>query len=188
MKQNTTKRLFTSKQTVFRPDDLAILWNIQNPQYLKVKIQRAIQSGNLIRLRRGFYALEPAYDIFEAANKLVSPSYISLRTVLAQAGAVFQYDSTIYSIARVQKEIIIGKQHFYYHKMKDDIFFQRTGLFVEQNVTRATPERAFLDLLYLYPNANIDNYRVIKKEVCMELLPLYKNAALTKRFHYVYAE
>ncbi|MBI2415805.1 MAG: hypothetical protein HYV33_04035 [Candidatus Kerfeldbacteria bacterium] len=188
MKQNTIKSLYTSHQTVFRPQDLSLLWNIQKPAYLKTKIQRAITSGILLRLRRGLYALQENYNEFEAANKLVSPSYISLRTVLAKAGAVFQYDSAIYSIARTQKELAVHKQKFVYHKIRDDIFFQKAGLIVEDNVTLATPERALLDLLYLYPNASVDHLSVISKDICVELLPLYKNQALTKRLYYLYAE
>lgn len=187
MKQNTIKSLYTSHQTVFRPGDLGLLWNIQEHTYLKTKIQRAITNGTLLRLQRGFYALQQDYNIFEAANKLVSPSYISLHTVLAKAGAVFQYDSVVYSIARTPKELVVNKQKFIYHKIHDDIFFQKTGLIVSDNVTMAIPERALLDLLYLYPKATVDHLSVINKNVCVDLLPLYHNKALTKRLHYLYA-
>lgn len=178
--------LFKSKQTVFRTSDLSLYWQITNKNYLKTKIHRLIKNGLLIHLRYGLYALSQDYSPFELANKLVIPSYVSLHTVLVQAGAVFQYDSTIYSISQHSCQRRVQQCSFQYHKIKDEILFQKKGVQTENFFSIATPERALLDWLYLNPNGMVDNLGVFNYEACFELVELYNNKLLEKRLKHIY--
>lgn len=173
--------LARSGQTVFRTADLALYWGIGDKDYLKNKVYRLVKSGELIRLKNGLFAWAQDYDPFLAANKLVCPSYVSLQTVLAQAGAIFQYDSAIHSIAQISTEKKIGATRFVYRKIRDDILFQKKGVILRDNASIASPERAFLDWLYLNPSINVDNWDALDRAACFDLVSIYRNVALERR-------
>jgi hypothetical protein len=175
--------LLKSGQTVFSNDDLRLYWGVDGADYLKTKIYRLVREKLLLPLASGVYSTVPDYDPLELANKLVTPSYVSLRTVLAQAGAVFQYDSAIHSVAQVTREQTVGSRTYSYRKVKDAAFLASDGILFGKNVTIATPERALLDLLYLEKDASIDNLAVFDQARCRALLPLYANAQLTRRLN-----
>lgn len=181
MNRNAILPIVRSGQSVFRTSDLALLWKIQEGDYLKNKIHRLVKAGTLMRLRPGLFVWSQDYDPFLVANKLVFPSYVSLQTILAETGAIFQYDSCIYSIAQYTAERTVGSRYYVYRKLRDEIFFQKKGVVVKNNTTRATPERAFLDWLYLNPSASVDYWAALNREACLELVPLYQNSSLEKR-------
>jgi hypothetical protein len=45
----------------------------------------------------------------------------------------------------------------------------------------ASTERAFLDMIYLFPNYYFDNLRSINWDKCDELVKIYNNKELVKR-------
>ncbi len=49
------------------------------------------------------------------------------------------------------------------------------------HVNMATPERAFLDMLYLNKDFFVDNVNLLDKQLIGRILPAYKSAALEKR-------
>lgn len=179
--KNSVTTLFKSKKTIFTPQDLLLLWQIKNPDYLKTKIYRLVKNGQLIRLKRGVYALDDSCDRYELANKLITPSYVSLRTVLARSGAIFQYDSCISSIASYNRELNVSGQKYIYKKVKNGILFDNSGVINEQNRSYASPERALVDLLYLEKDCYIDNLDNINLEKCLIIAKIYKNKSLEKR-------
>lgn len=181
MNENSIVTLLKAEQTVFRTTDLALFWHISDGHYLKTKIYRLVKAGKLHRVRNGIYTVRKDYDTFEAANKLVIPSYVSLRSVLATAGVIFQYDATIYSIARLSAERIMNNQRYVYRKIHDDIFFQKRGVITTGSITTATPERALLDWMYLEKDISVDNLEPLDQKECWSLLPLYNNKLLEKR-------
>ncbi|MBI2981308.1 MAG: hypothetical protein HYY44_03260 [Deltaproteobacteria bacterium] len=177
-----------SGQSVFKTADLALLWGIHDRDYLKNKICRLVKNGGLIRLKSGLFVWGKNYDPLLAANKIVSPSYVSLQTVLAPAGALFQFDSAIYSIAQISTEKKIGSARFVYRKIRDEILFQKRGVLIKEGASVATPERAFLDWLYLNPSISVDHPDVLDKQICLDLVPLYKNKALERRLKRCFKE
>lgn len=180
--------ILRSGQSVFSTADLALLWKIQEKDYLKNKICRLVKSGAFIRLRSGLFAWSRDYDPLLVANKLLFPSYVSLQTILAQAGAIFQYDSRIYSVAQHSAQKAVDSKKYVYRKIRDFIFFQKRGITVTHNVSLATKERAFLDWLYLTPSASVDNLSVLNAELCFDLLPLYHNRSLERRVRQCFKE
>lgn len=179
--ENSITTLLKSKKTVFTPKDLLLLWQINDANYLKTKIYRALTSKQLIRLKRGVYTLDESYNRYELANKLITPSYVSLQTILANNGVVFQYDSRIWNIAPYNREFVVGNQKYIYRKVKDTILFDNSGIINQQNISYASPERALVDLLYLEKDFYFDNLDTIDLEKCQNIAKIYNNKSLEKR-------
>lgn len=186
MSDNSIVILLKTKRTVFSSRDLAMLWKIDDFNYLKIKVYRLVKSGALIRIKKGFFAFDDNYNVWELANKLCSPSYVSLRTVLADNGIIFQYDSAIYSVAKNSRVVMVGKQRFVYQKIKNEILFNPAGLKITNDCTSAILERAILDILYLQKDCYFDNIRPINWELCFELAKIYQNKNLEKRLQKLY--
>jgi hypothetical protein len=56
------------------------------------------------------------------------------------------------------------------------------GIVTKNNINIATPERAFLDMLYLSNgNCYFDNLRPLDKKKVLKLLPNYNSGVLTER-------
>ena len=181
MSQSSIEILLRTKKTIFTPQELAYLWKISNPNTLKSKIYLLIKNKKLIALRRGIYAITDDYDKFELAGKLQSPSYIGLETVLYKAGIIFQYSTEIISVSNVSKTIKCQEVNYIYHKIKDEILFNKQGLEISDVYFIASPERAFLDAIYLYKDYYFDNLGSINWDKCFSLVRIYKNKALEKR-------
>ena len=166
--------LVKSKQTVFSIADLSKIWKINDPKYLKVVASRLAKKGQLQRLKRGIYSISNEYDVFELANKLKTPSYISLETVLAKENIIFQdYGRTIFSISNnsISKEAV-GK-FFAYSKITDEILSNPLGIRLQGQAYIASPERAVCDRIYLSPNYYFDNFRSLKLEKLKEISKIY---------------
>jgi predicted transcriptional regulator of viral defense system len=166
--------LVKSKQTVFSSSDLRKIWKISDPAYLKVLASRLFKKGQLQRLNRGIYAISDEYDIFELANKLKAPSYVSLETVLAKENIVFQdYGRTIFSVSNnsIAKEAA-GKT-FSYAKIADKILSNPAGIQFQNQVYVASPERAACDRIYLSPNYYFDNPGLLKPEKLKAISRIY---------------
>ena len=120
----------------------------------KVSASRYVKQGFLIRIKKNMYTLPefwknaPIEDMFMIANLGQTPSYISLTTALAYYEITTQVQQEyIESIAiRRTKEININGRTFRYNKMKDNLYF---GFIKEKDFFIATPEKAFIDAIYL---------------------------------------
>lgn len=173
--------LLRTKKTIFTIEELAFLWRINNPNTLKSKVYFLVKNKKLIPLHKGIYTFTEDYDKFELAGKLKSPSYVSLETVLYKEGVIFQYSTDITSISNVTKTIKCDRINYIYHKLKDEILFNRKGLEILDNYFMASLERAFLDMIYLNKSYYVDNLRPINWEKCFSLVEIYKNKTLRKR-------
>jgi len=160
---------------------LAILWGIKNSNTLKSKANYLAKMGKLIKIRYGLYALDENYAKFELAGKLLSPSYVSLETVLGMEGVIFQYSEEVISISNTTRNYEIDGKAYRYRKMKDIILFEKAGINFFDNQAIASKERAFLDMIYLSKNYYFDNLRSIDWEKCRLLAKLYKNKNLVER-------
>jgi len=181
MRQSSIETLLRTKKTIFTIQELAFFWKIDNPNTLKSKVYFLIKNKKLISLRKGIYTPISNYDKFELAGKLKSPSYLSLETVLYKGGIIFQYSTDITSISNVTKTIRCEGINYVYHKFKDEILFNKSGLEMFDNYYLATVERAFLDMIYLNKNYYFDNLQPINWKKCFSLVEIYKNKALIKR-------
>lgn len=181
MNDNSITILLRSKKTVFDFNDLALLWQIEDRKYLKTKVYRLVKNKQLLRIRKGIFVLDENYNRYELANKLVNPSYVSLQTILANEGIIFQYDSTIYSVSRINREIKVKNLKFIYRKIKDDILLNSEGININADFSVASKERALLDLLYLEKDYYFDNLKDINWQDIFDLVLIYQNKNLMKR-------
>lgn len=183
---NLIAKLYKSPKTVLNTKDLALIWGQTNVDNLKSKISYYVKTGALIRLARGIFAKDADYSPKELATSIYAPSYISFETVLREAGIIFQYYETIFVASKWPRTIKIDKYNFTFRKLKDIILFNGSGIINESGFSIATPERAFLDTIYLSPQYYFDNLSPLNWDRVFELVKIYKNKKLTERVNNYY--
>lgn len=172
--------IYKDRRTVFRLSDIAMLFPGAENKYLANQVGYYVQAGKLLNPRKGIYA-KPDYNPLEVANLLYTPSYISLEYVLQQSGIIFQYDSRYTSVSYLSREIESDDKTYSYRRIKEEIIIDTTGISRKDNINIATPERAFLDILYLNKDFYFDNVNPLDRQLIARILPVYKSAALEKR-------
>lgn len=176
-------KLYQSNKTILTSKDLALVWEENDQIKLKDKISYYVRQGALIRLTRGVFAKDKNFNSKELATSLYIPSYISFETVLREAGIIFQHYDTIFVVAKWPKTITVDKYTFTFRKLKDTVLFNSSGIAIKDNYSIATPERAFLDMIYLFPNYYFDNLKSINWEKCEEIVKIYNNKQLIRRLN-----
>ncbi|MGB4292806.1 MAG: hypothetical protein WBJ37_07970 [Bacteroidales bacterium] len=173
--------IYKEKGNVFRFADIAMIVSGQDSASLSRKLNYYIKTGRLLNPRKGIYA-KPDYTPEELACTVYVPSYISLQYVLQRAGVIFQYDTRITLVSYLSRIIEVGDKTFLYRKIKGTALVNTTGIERKGlHLNIATPERAFLDMLYLEKEFYFDNPGILRKEMVYKILPVYQSKALTKR-------
>ena len=186
MENNFFKQLLKLKQTVFSFKELILRSKSKNINNLKSTINYYVKTNQLYHIRRGLYAKDKNYDRKELATKIFTPSYISFETVLLKAGIIFQYHKEIF-IASYQTKTIECDGHIYnFKKLKPTILTDSIGIEIKEFYSIASPERAFLDTIYLYKQYYFDNLEPLDWEKVYEILPIYKDKTMTKRVNSYY--
>ncbi|OGY85602.1 MAG: hypothetical protein A2233_03210 [Candidatus Kerfeldbacteria bacterium RIFOXYA2_FULL_38_24] len=180
---NTIAKLYQSTKTIVTIKDLSLIWEETKQNNLKAKIAYYVKQGTLIRLTRGVFAKNENYDTKELATSIYTPSYISFETVLREAGIIFQHYHTIFVAGHWSKTVTMSTHVFTFRKLKDSVLFNPIGIENKNNYSMATPERAFLDMIYLFPRYYFDNLSSMNWKKCAELVPLYDNQQLIKRLY-----
>ena len=158
-----------------------------------------IEKGYLIRIRNGWYTFPEYADKTDvslyAANRIYQPSYISLHYALNFYGLIPEFVAQITSVSTLKTQKFSSSLgEFSYQNMMPERFFgyelKKTN---HLEIRFATPEKALLDLFYLYPMYNtaeeIEQLRLntsfMKKLVDIKKLNEYcrrmKNGYLTAR-------
>ncbi len=156
-------------QTVFSLADLSSINPLYNGPKLNSAIKYLVKNKDLIRVSKGLYSLNNDYSRQELANKYRVPSYISLYTVLAESGVVFQPYSSIYLLSQRSEIKNIKEVSVIYRKIKDSILLNRLGIVNTNGVFKATPERAVCDKIYLDGDEYFDNVRSIDWELIKKI-------------------
>lgn len=174
-------KLYASPKTILTTKDIALIWEEANTVNLLSKIKYYAKQGSLIRLTRGVFAKDKNYNPKELATSLYTPSYISFETVLREAGMIFQHHDTIFVAGPYSITKKIDHHLITFRKLKNSILYNGLGVNQENHYSIATPERAFLDTIYLSPKFYFDNMRSIDWEKCNEIVKIYDNKQLIKR-------
>lgn len=173
--------LYKDKASVFTMQGIAMAYGQGlDRDTVKSRMIGYVRKGVILNPRKGIYA-KPGYDEKELACLLYTPSYISLEYVLQRAGIIFQYSDEITSVGNLSRSVEIGGKVFRYRKIKGEILIDRAGIICEGNVNIASPERAFLDTLYLDSNYYFDNPSSLDKQKVLALLPIYNSKTLGQR-------
>ena len=183
MEKNTLFQILKSRSSVLSFKEVLLAVGPISPDLLKRRLHYYVQNGQLYAIRKGFYAKDKNYDRREFATKLFTPSYISFETVLVEAGVIFQYYATIFAATYQSKEIVCDGQEYSYKKLKDNILVNTTGIENRGTYFIASPERAFLDVLYLNKNYYFDNLSAFNFDKVLSILPIYQNKRMEKVVH-----
>lgn len=176
-------KLYQSTKTIFTNKDLALIWDENNKNNLNAKIAYYVKQNVLIRLTRGVFAKNREYNPKELATSIYTPSYISFETVLRETGVIFQYFDAVFVASRWPKTIVVDKNTIIFRKLKDSVLFNPAGIVRKDNYSIATKERAFLDMIYLFPKYFFDHLESLDLEKCDELVKIYQNKQLEKRLN-----
>lgn len=133
---------------------------------LRLQLSRWVKAGRLVQLRRGVYSIAAPYskvtpEPFLIANKLRTPSYVSLQSALAFYGMIPEYVPTVLSVTTKRPEKLQTQSgDFIFQHLKKKYFFgyQLVDLNSTQQAFVALPEKAFLDLVYLVPRSASREY------------------------------
>jgi len=173
--------LYNDTRSIFRLKDVAMLTGETNFNSLNMKLNYYVRTGRLQNLRKGLYG-KSNYNREELACRIFSPAYISLEYVLQRAGVIFQYDSRFTMLSYLSREVEIENNSFSFRKIKNELLVSQQGILQQGNtVTIATPERAFLDMLYLNGAMYFDSLNPLKKDAIEDILPIYHSKTLNKR-------
>lgn len=172
--------LYKKPQTVFSIKEISLIFPQTPYQNLKSRLHYAVSVGKLKKLRKGIYAKDN-FEPLELANKIYTPSYISLETVLAKAGIIFQKYATIFVASYLTRRIKVTDQEIFYRKMKDAVLLNNLGIEEKNYYSVASKERAFLDAVFLYKNYHFDNLRPLDWEKVKEISKIYSSKVLEKR-------
>ncbi len=188
--ERAIEKLYQAKKTIYTTHDLALVWNERDENNLKAKIAYYVKKKDLHRITRGVFAKDDAYEVKELATSLYTPSYVSFETVLREAGLIFQHYNETFVAAPYSMQKTYDEHTFTFRKLKNTVLFANAGILNKDSYAIASPERAFLDTLYLYPEFYFDNPDVLDWQRCIELVSLYENQQLEKRlynYHTTYA-
>jgi len=163
------------------------------------QLDRWEKKGYLKKIKRGFYCFESQiFDrnfLFLTANKIYSPSYVSLEVALSFYDLI---PEEIFQITSVSTKKTVGFQtpvgSFRYRHIKPSLYWgYRLVDFDSQKILVADPEKAVLDYLYLHPSLkspedfeemriNIDEFKSqINIEKFKKYLISFENKQLLKR-------
>ena len=173
--------LLRSSRTIFSTKDVAMLWGEDRKLKVSGRLNKYVQAGKLVRVRRGIYAKDKKYDPLELANRIFIPSYISFETVLTREGINFQYYGNIFVASYVSRDIVIDDNRISFVRMKDYVLTNNMGIENTGNISIATKERAFLDRIYVSKDYHFDNLGGLDWEKVFEILPIYYNKRMIKK-------
>ena len=173
--------VYQNKRTVFRLRDIAMLTGETSFESINKKLNSLVQKGKLLNPRKGIY-VKIDYNKEELACNLFTPAYISLEYVLQKAGVIFQYNPAITSVSYLSRTLAIDDNSYVFRKIKNPVLVNTRGIQrLDNNINIATPERAFLDVLYLNPAFYFDNLNPLDVDSITSLLPIYNSKALIAR-------
>ena len=166
---NNLLKLYETKNTVFTLGEIAQVLGKSDYVDLKSQVHYYVKKGVLLALRRGLYA-KREYSLEEAACKVYAPAYVSLETVLQQAGVIFQYYDAISLVSYKSRIITIAGKKIRYRRIDPTIATLPMGIINKQGLAIATPERAFLDLVYLDGVQHFDHSNILDRKIILKMI------------------
>jgi predicted transcriptional regulator of viral defense system len=170
------------------------------PDFDRNNLTRWTKKGYLIRLRQGCFAFPeyrsmPDYSLY-VANRIYRPSYISLHTALSFYGMIPETVVQITSVTSLKTASFVNAFGEYsYKNVKENLMFgyELKPMTDKRTIQFATPEKALLDLLYLYPfydsKLELEELRLdeeylqeeLNKDLLMEYCVRFQSKALDQR-------
>ena len=181
LQKNVLEVILSSPRTVFNVQSLRMLTECEDSQKLTKSLHYYVKGGKIRNPRRGIYT-KATYDEKEMACSLFRPAYVSLEYVLQRSGIVFQYDDTVTCVSYLNRIVEIGDKAYQFRIINPELWIGMDGIEQQDNILIASPERAFLDMIYLSAgNCYFDNLHPLNKIKVKQLLPFYQSKVLTER-------
>jgi predicted transcriptional regulator of viral defense system len=128
------------------------------PDFDRNNLTRWVKKGYIVRLRQGYFTFpeykgKSDYTLY-FANRIYRPSYISLHTALAFYGMIPEAVVQITSVTSLKTVSFSNDFGTYtYNSIKEELMFgyDLKPMSDKRTLQFAIPEKALLDLLYLYP-------------------------------------
>jgi predicted transcriptional regulator of viral defense system len=184
--------------TVFSLNDIRSI----DPGFHRRRLNDWQEKGYLRKVVKGYYMFSDTSlnenILFETANRIYTPSYISLEMALSYYGLVPEAVYGITSVTtRLTRTFSTQMGEFLYRTLRPRLFYGYT--IVEYSAGKhfmiASPEKAVLDYFYLHPSAkktddfeelrfNGDSFfQHVKESVFFEYLQRFRHTSLTGRMH-----
>ena len=193
---------FQKFRTIFH-DQIYLTSNQVNSwraDFSKNNLTRWVKNGYLVKLRNGHYMFsdylnQPNINLY-IANRIYRPSYVSLHSALSFYGLIPEAVSRTTSVTPLKTTDLVNSTGSYsYKSIKSGNFFGYNQLPFHsgKSILMATPDKALLDLLYLYPfyntpdeliNLRLDEElmpEIIHPEILFTYLEQIKSTALERR-------
>jgi len=161
------------------------------PDFDKNNLTRWTKQRLLVKLRQSYYAFpeylsQRDFSLY-ISNRIYKPSYISLHTALAFYGIIPEAVVQITAVSSLKTAEFNNEFGTYtYKKMRDYLIFGYDLLPLgDRTIQFATPEKALLDLLYLYPFYNTPEEMAelrLDEDYMQEELNMERLAEYTERF------
>jgi predicted transcriptional regulator of viral defense system len=137
-----------------------------NLAQIRLQLSRWVKGGRLIKLHKGLYTLAEPYrkikpEPFCIANSLKFASYVSLQSALAWYDLIPEFVSVVTSVATGRPQLIetpMGRFDFRHINKSFFWGYQQIELTAGQKAFIARPEKALLDLVYLTPGGDNQEY------------------------------
>jgi predicted transcriptional regulator of viral defense system len=152
------KALNNFKNTIFITKDMLRDVSNENEESLSKSILRWCKRGELLKLKNGLYITKETYSkhintdgfIELIANKLRTPSYVSLEYALSKYGVITESVYTVTSITLKTKRTFNNLTGQYIYKSIKKSLFNGYKLekFLSNDYYIATKEKALFDYLY----------------------------------------
>lgn len=128
------------------------------PGFDRNALTRWQSAGHLLKIRNGFYRLTERpvageSELFFIANRIYTPSYVSLQSALSWHGIIPEGVFTVTSVSTLKTQSFqtpLG--YFSWLHLKPELFFgYQLEAFGDFRFKVADPAKALLDLIYLRP-------------------------------------
>ena len=158
-------------------------------------LSRWVKKGYIAKLRQDWYAFSELQQVPDMARfiagKIYSPSYISLHSALSIYGIIPEAVTQITCVTTNRPTSYSNPfGQFHYQTIKPELFYgyKQVSLSRGGSYLIAEPEKAIVDLLYLYPQFNtVDAMRELRFDECwmqdelnLEKLTAYANQTSKK--------
>ncbi len=156
--------LLSQDKKTFHASDLALLWGIENQDTLNMTLKRFVDRGVLKRIHKGFYATTDVGDINPidlGFSYLNTYSYLSLETVLAREGIIFQEIKYFTFVSSRTATFDVNNMVYKARQLKADYLHNTIGVKKVGHHFEADLERAVADMLYYNSKYHFDRPQAI---------------------------
>lgn len=152
------------------------------PDFRNATLSDWVKKGYIKKIKNEWYAFsdfDPKdFDYFYISNKIYSPSYVSLETMLAYYGVIPEAVQYITAVStKGTREIVTDYGVYSYRQIQSDLFWGYEILYPNSSektrgVSIASLERSILDYFYFNPIKDIPDLEGLRfdKEVLNERL------------------